>query len=111
MTAATEWWNRFPVTVSFLEPCEVVGTIEHLGTFETRDGAIPQVRIKTDQGSIVTVNAAQTRLLAELVRLAPAVGDRIWIKYLGPAKKAPAGLSPTKEFAVAVTTKDGEVKK
>lgn len=100
--AQDDYWRQFQATVSFLEPCEVVGTIEARGKLDTREGAAPQLRIRLDNGYIVIVNAVQTRLLAELVRLQPAVGDRIKIVYRGQTGKAAPGMSPTKEFAVAV---------
>lgn len=96
------YWRQFESTVSFLEPCQVVGTIEVLGKLETRDGAAPQLKLRVASGAIVIVNAVQTRLLAELVRLEPAVGDRIKIIYRGQSSKAAPGMQPTKEFEVVV---------
>jgi hypothetical protein len=97
-----DYWRQFQATVSFLEPCEVTGTLETRGKLDTREGPAPQLRIRLDNGSVVIVNAVQTRLLSELVRLQPAVGDRIRIVYRGTAGKAAPGMHPTKEFTVAV---------
>lgn len=101
-TGQDDYWCQFEATVSFLERCEVAGTIIGRGKLDTRDGAAPQLRIRLDNGYVVIVNAVQTRLLAELVRLRPAIGDRITIVYRGPAPKAAPGMNPTKEFDVTI---------
>jgi hypothetical protein len=98
----SDYWLKFPVTASYLEPCVTEGTILELGEIKTAEGHFPRLTIKSPLGQTVIVNAVQTRLVSELVRLKPRVGDKIRINYRGPAKKAPPGLSPTKEFAVEV---------
>lgn len=99
---APEFWRQFPATISFLEPCTIVGTVERLSAFENRDGGFPQVHLRLDNEMGVIVNVTQARLLAEFVRLLPDVGDRIRIRYTGQSSKAAPGLSPTKEFTLEV---------
>lgn len=103
----SDYWLKFPVTASYLAPCVTEGTILELGEIKTAEGHFPRLTIKSPLGQTVIVNAVQTRLVSELVRLKPRVGDKIRINYRGPAKKAPPGLSPTKEFAVEVWPQQG----
>lgn len=99
---AHHYWRGFPVTAHFLEPTEIVGVLIEHGELRTKEGPIPRLRIQQDDGTVVIVNASQTRLLSELVRLSPAVGDRIKITYTGEAGRAAPGMNKTKEFTVAV---------
>ena len=105
---AKNYWRQFPVTAHFLEPMEIVGTIIDLGEHRTRDEIIPKLRIQTADGTVVIVIAGQTRLQAELVKHAPAKGDRIKITYTGEATRAAPGMNPTKEFIVAVRRKGSQ---
>lgn len=98
----TDYWRRFAATASFLEPCEVKGRIVRLEEFKAADGLAPRITVETPDGLTLIVNAVQTRLVAELVRLAPAVGDKIRITYHGATGRAAPGMSPTKEFTVEV---------
>lgn len=98
----SDYWGQFTPTVSFLEPCRVAGIVEVRETFKGTDGAAPRLRLRLDSGRSVWVNVVQTRLLEELVRKAPNVGDRVEIIYKGTAQKAAPGMSPTKEFDVTV---------
>jgi hypothetical protein len=107
-----DYWNQFIATVSWNEPCEIVGTVEGRDTIEgTPPGkglprpVYPVLRIRLDNGRGVIVNGTQTRLLELLTRLAPEVGDRIKIAYKGESDKAAPGFSPTKEFEVRVIRK------
>lgn len=95
----TEYWRRWPVTVSWAEPCEVVGTLMGLGDPKEK---FPQMHIRTPQGLVVTINVVQARLHELLAQAAPNVGDKIRVRYLGEASKAAPGLSPTKQFTVEV---------
>lgn len=99
---AHHYWRQFPVTAHFLEPTEIIGVLIEHGELRTKEGPIPRLKLQTDDGTIVIVNVSQTRLLAELHRLSPAVGDRIKITYTGEAGRAAPGMSKTKEFTVAV---------
>lgn len=99
---AAAYWRQFPVTAHFLEPTEIVGTLIELGEHRTRDEVIPKLRIQARDGTIIIVIAGQTRLQAELVKHAPAIGDRIKITYTGEATRAAPGMNPTKEFTVEV---------
>lgn len=99
---AHHYWRGFPVTAHFLEPTEIIGVLIEHGELRTKEGPIPRLKIQTDDGVVIIVNVAQTRLLAELARLSPAVGDRIKIVYHGEAARAAPGMSKTKEFTVAV---------
>jgi hypothetical protein len=99
---AVGYWRQFPVTAHFLEPMEIDGTLIELAEHKARDEYIPKLRIQQDDGTVVIVIAGQTRLQAELVKHAPAVGDRITISYTGEARRAAPGMNPTKEFTVTV---------
>jgi len=98
----SQYWLKFPVTVTFLEPGFVEGTITALETLENVDGIHPRIRLRRPDGGTSIVNATQTRLVAELVRLSPAVGDKVRITYHGTAKKAARGFDPAKEFTVEI---------
>jgi len=100
---AAQYWNQFPITAYFDQPGVTVSghLIEHL-TVKTADGPMPKLRLQTDKGRIVYVNVSQARLLSELVRLAPAVGDQVTITYHGEANKAARGMNPAKEFSVEI---------
>lgn len=100
---AAGYWRQFTATMDFLEPGEtVVGTIEHLGEVKTRDGWLPRLHIRQDDGVLVYVNCGPKRLIAELIRLQPKVGDRIKIRYLGDEERSAPGMNPVRRFAVAV---------
>jgi hypothetical protein len=100
--AAQQYWLQFNSTLDFLEPGdEVVGVLEGLYEVKLQGEYVPRLKIRRDDGQGVFVIAGQKRLLAELVRHRPVVGDRIRIRYVGEEKAAP-GMSPTKLFLVAV---------
>jgi hypothetical protein len=103
-----DYWNQFVATVSWADPCEVVGTIEARDTLR---GSAPKgqptpiypvLRIRLENGRGVIVYGTQARLLELLTLHAPEVGDRIKITYKGESPKAAPGMSPTKEFEVKV---------
>lgn len=104
-----DYWNQFIATVSWTEPCELVGTVEGRSTIEGQPEGkgqprpvYPVLRIRLDNGRGVIVNGTQARLLELLTIHAPEVGDRIKIVYKGEAGKSAPGFSPTKEFDVMV---------
>lgn len=100
---ANAYWHQFPITIDWtVEGQTIIGTIEHLGETKHRDEWSPRIHIRQDDGILAIVTAYQTRLLSELVRLAPKVGDRIRIRYLGDNDKTAPGMAPTKQFAVAL---------
>lgn len=100
---AHQYWLQFPVTVYFDTPVTVTGTLmDHL-VVKTADGPMPRLVLQTDKGRRVIVNVSQERLRAELVRLEPAVMDRLSITYHGESDKAARGMSPAKQFTVEVT--------
>ena len=104
---AGEYWSRFVATAYFIEPMTITGTVETLGEQMVRPGAhVPELLIRLDDGTLVKVTAHQVRLVNELLRTRPVVGDRIRIRYLGEAAKAPPGLHPAKEFSVQVRRPD-----
>lgn len=105
---ADDYWNAFVATVSFMEPCEIVGTLEWRDVFKTNDGNAPWLMLRLDSGRGIHVKAVQARLLEELTRERPQIGDRVRIIYRGEAKRSAPGMSPTKEFTVEVTRKDSQ---
>jgi len=106
---AAGFWRQFPATVSFVDPIRIAGVIESLNEVKIRDEYLPKLRIRQDDGVLVIVTAGQARLLAELVRLKPAVGDRITIDYRGEADRAAPGMNRTKEFTVTVDPPPGRL--
>lgn len=99
---AAAYWRQFQVSVVFTEPTEIKGVITDLLT-ETRQGvAYPRLKIRVEDGTVVVVVAYQARLLAQLMELKPVVGDLIKIIYHGEAEKAAQGMSPAKQFTVAL---------
>jgi hypothetical protein len=102
----TDYYAQFTPTVSFLEPCTVTGTVDALlDPLKTTDGPAPSLRIRLASGRCVIVNCVQARLMEDIVRYAPQVGDTVTIEYKGQAPRAAPGMSPTKEFSVGVTRK------
>lgn len=102
---AKQYWAAYEVRAAWEKPpTEIVGTVEALR--ETRakpsDPWTPRIAVRLDDGVLVIVDAYQQRLLAELVLAAPAVGDRIRIRYLGEDKKSAPGMNPVKRFSVEV---------
>lgn len=100
---AAGYWRQFPVTVHFQEPCTVSGTLIELGEIRSRDEFLPKLRLQASDGTVLVIVVGQVRLLAELRRHQPAVGDHLKIVYRGESKKAAPGMNPTKEFTVEVT--------
>jgi hypothetical protein len=99
------YWQQFVHTVSFLEPMKVEGELIVRDQDGPRDDPFPVLILQLRTGYKAKVNVTQTRLLAELVRARPNIGDHLEIVYHGPAPKAAPGLSPVKEFTVHVTRK------
>lgn len=104
-----DYWRRFVHTVSFLEPTSFRGRLVSRDQDGPKNDPYPVLilelfRPQTDEpnGYRARVNVTQTRLLGELIRTRPAVGDVVEIIYHGPAPKAPPGMSPVKEFSVHV---------
>lgn len=99
---ADGFWRQFPITVHFQEPCEIVGQLSSLDEVKSQEEYLPKLRLQQKDGTILIIIVGQTRLLAELARLKPAVGDYLKITYHGEAKRAAPGMNPTKEFTVEV---------
>jgi len=93
------YWKRWPVTVSWAEPGEVVGTVMALGDLKEK---FPQLQVRTPEGLMLTVNVVQARLHELLAKAEPQPGDKIRIRYLGVADKALPGMNPTKLFTVEI---------
>lgn len=104
--SADTYWRKFIHTVSFLDPCALAGELTARSEDGPKDDPYPVLVLTLDSGYRVRVNVTQTRLLGELIRTRPVVGDRLEIAYHGPAAKAPPGLSPVKEFTVTVTRRN-----
>lgn len=99
---AVGYWREVVTTFYFDKPGDqIAGTILELVSTRGKPDP-PTIKIQTKDGDVWIIPAHQARLRYELKRARPAVGDRIRITYNGEATKAPAGLSPTKDFAVEV---------
>lgn len=100
---AYHYWRNYPVTVYWDKPMTVSGVLVELIDHKTGPNEFtPKLKLRGKDGQVFVVLAAQPRLVNELVRTAPAVGDMVKITYVGEAPRAAPGLSPAKEFTVAV---------
>jgi hypothetical protein len=98
---ADGYWRQFVVPFYFNDPGDwVQGAVTHLAEDRTQGDLVPRVHLQAKSGRQYTVTAHQARLRAELVKLAPAVGDTIKITYNGEADKAAPGMNKAKEFTV-----------
>lgn len=109
--AAAEFWRQFEVPVDYSAPWKLKGTVEALRETKNHAGEwVPRLGIRGElvapgdefKGDLrlLIVTAHPSRLAAELSLACPALGDRIWIEYLGEDEKAPPGMNRTKRFAV-----------
>lgn len=101
-----DYWRQFVHTVSFLEPTTIKGLLV-IRDQDGRDDPYPVLILELASGYRAKINVTQTRLLGELIRCRPRVGDTIEIVYHGPAPKAAPGMSPAKEFSVFVERANG----
>lgn len=99
------YWSQFRTVVQWDRMPKIEGTLEGRKQDGPRDDPHPVLLIRTDSGYALQINVTQTRLLAELVRKRPQIGDRLEITYDGEAPKSPPGLNPAKEFTVTVVRK------
>ena len=111
---AVKWWSNYEADVVFETPWFLKGVVEALREVKNRDGDwVPRVAVRgelaaqedqfTGAEKLLLVTAHPSRLRAELILAAPAVGDRIWITYLGEDDRSmPKGYSKTKRFQVIV---------
>lgn len=101
-----KYWQQFMHTVRFEVGKPVEGVLEARNSDGPRNDPYPVLVLRTPQGWKLRLNVTQVRLLSELMKLRPDIGDTVRIVYTGDADKAPAGLNPAKEFEVTVTRKD-----
>lgn len=99
------YWKQFMHTVDWDRMPKVDGTLEARNSDGNPNDPYPVIVIRTDNGYKLRVNVTHVRLLSELVRLRPDIGDRITITYRGEAEKAAPGTSPAREFDVVVIRK------
>lgn len=101
------YWKQFMHPVTFNEPgTPVEGVLEARAKEGSREDPYPVLVLRTPQGWKLRVHVTQVRLLSELQRLQPDLGDTLRIVYKGDSGKAPPGLSPAKEFEVSVVRKN-----
>lgn len=101
--AADGFWRQFVVAFYFDQPGDVlVGTLVKHWADGPRDDLVPHIQVQTQEGRRFEVTVSQERLKAELVKAAPAVGDRLRITYTGEAEKAAPGMNKAKLFTVEV---------
>ena len=80
---------------------KVVGDVVSLGIGTSLNGdKVPELGVRLDDGSDVTVTASQANLKGEILRLRPMVGDRISIVYSATEKRD--GGKTLKKFTVQV---------
>ena len=105
---AVAFWRQFPVMFYFeAEGDEIAGGLVSYTEDGPKRDPVPKIRIQTKDGRQYDVIAHQERLKALLVKEAPAVGDRIRIKYTGEADRAAPGMNKAKLFEVEVIRRAG----
>lgn len=100
-----KYWTQFMHTVFWDRTPRVEGVLEARASEGPKDDPYPVLVLRTKNGYKLKINVTQTRLLSELVRQRPEIGDHLEIVFDGLAPKAPPGMSPAKEFTVHVTPK------
>lgn len=96
----TDYLKRWPAPKTLTNPGdEIKGTLIAWDAYSEK---YPVMHIQTADGLVRIVRVTQVRLHERLADLNPNLGDRIWIRYDGPAPKAAPGMTPTKEFTVEV---------
>lgn len=101
---AAGYWREARAVWYFEEPGAIAGEILELIPM-ARKGDPPGLVIQTKDGDVWVVPCRQARLVFELKKAQPAVGDRIRITYVGLADKAAPGLNRAKEFTVELRRK------
>ncbi len=85
---------------------EAEGVILSIRKHRFEDGSVaPQLLLRKDDGSEVTLTAGQIRLKVALTEKRPAVGDRLYVKYTHKEKREKKTL---KHFDVRVTPGGGQ---
>jgi hypothetical protein len=81
---------------------EVSGTLLEVGqrTFNADEGPVPQLKIRTDSGAVVTVTCGQTHLQQLLARQRPQLGD--WNRIVLDAFQKRDGGKKKKLFTLEV---------
>lgn len=95
-------------TVTFQKDRPVEGVLEARSQEGPRDDPYPVLVLRTPQNWKLKIHVSQVRLLSELMRQRPDLGDHVRIVYTGDASTSPPGLSPAKEFEVTVTRKGSQ---
>lgn len=99
---AAGYWREARAVFYFVDPGDcIAGAVLELVPMD-RKGDPPGLVIQTREGDVWTVPAHQARLVYELKKAQPAVGDRIRITHTGLAAKAAPGMHRAKEFTVEV---------
>lgn len=105
---AAGYWREARAVWYFEEPgVPIAGTILELIPM-ARKGDAPGLVIQTREGDVWVVPCRQARLVFELKKAQPAVGDSIRITYMGLADKAAPGLNRAKEFKVEIRRKGSQ---
>lgn len=107
MDAAGYWREARAVFYFESEGDVIAGAILELVPM-ARKGDPPGLVIQTREGDVWIVPARQARLVFELKKAQPAVGDRIRITYTGLASNAAPGVHKAKEFTVEVIRKGSQ---
>lgn len=107
MDAAGYWREARAVFYFESEGDCIAGAILELVPM-ARKGDPPGLVIQSREGDVWIVPARQARLVFELKKAQPAVGDRVRITYMGLAKNAAQGMHKAKEFTVEVIRKGSQ---
>jgi hypothetical protein len=105
-----DYWREFIGVVYFDdEPFTLEGRVTELGrakaTLDKTEVWVPKVTLETDAGRTVEIPCRQARLRAEIIRLRPALGERLRIEYGGSAGRSVGAYSPAKQFTVSVPSR------
>lgn len=87
----------------------ITGTVTNIRItdFGGKGERTPELWIKQDDGSEVSMTASQVMLQRSLASARPSVGDKIAIVYKGDGQSSRAGMSPPKLFDVKVARGNG----
>lgn len=100
----THYLARWPTPITFEKPNDQIRG--ELIAWDAMAEKYPVMHLRTPDGFIRIVRLTQTKLLERVVDANPQLGDHLFIRYDGEAKRAAPGLNRTKEFTVEIERKN-----
>jgi hypothetical protein len=88
----------------------LIGEVVDLDERDSEYGDVPYpiVTVLTDDGNEVAFHGFHTIARRELAKKQPQVGERIGIKYIGPASTTKAGMSPAQLYKIVVEREESK---